>query len=83
MAFWFAPALVLFDGIAPLEAMKLSFVACCKNWLALLVYGVVFTVLALLASIPFGLGWLVLLPTMMASTYAAYREMFQANRPAA
>lgn len=76
MAIWFAPALVLFDGVAPMEAMKLSFIACCKNWLVLLAYGVIFLVLALLASIPFGLGWLVLLPTMMASTYVAYREMF-------
>lgn len=83
MAIWFAPALVLFDGLAPMDAMKQSFIACCKNWLVLLVYGVVFLVLALLASIPFGLGWLVLMPTLMGSTYAAYREMFHSSRPTA
>ena len=30
----------------------------------MLVYGLIFIVLAIVASIPFGLGWLVLLPVM-------------------
>ena len=36
----------------------------------------VFFVLAIVASIPLLLGWLVLIPVMMASMYAGYRDMF-------
>lgn len=77
MAVWFAPPLVLFDGMAPMEAMKMSFIACYQNWAVLLMFGVIFLVLALLASIPFGLGWLVLAPTLVGASYYAYREIFQ------
>ena len=38
---WFAPALVALHGVSAVEAMKLSFVACLRNWLPFLVYGVV------------------------------------------
>ena len=40
MLIWFAPLLVVFNGLPPLEAMKLSFAACLKNMLPFLVYGV-------------------------------------------
>jgi hypothetical protein len=33
-------------------------------------------VLAILASIPFGLGWLVLGPVMICSVYASYRDIY-------
>jgi uncharacterized membrane protein len=76
MAMWFAPALVAFHGMGPAEAMKASFVACLKNILPFLLYSVVLFLLALVASIPFGLGWLVLGPTMAASLYTGYRDIF-------
>ncbi len=41
MAFWFAPALVILDHLKPLEALKLSFVACNRNIWPFMVYGVV------------------------------------------
>jgi hypothetical protein len=44
--------------------------------LAFLVYGVLCLVLALLASIPFGLGWLVFVPVLVASAYAGYNDIF-------
>lgn len=78
MAVWFAPALVVFDGYGPVGAMLASFRACLRNIPAFLLYGVVLFVLAMLASIPFGLGWLVLLPVLVSSIYAAYREIFHA-----
>ncbi|TAN48149.1 MAG: hypothetical protein EPN21_15625 [Methylococcaceae bacterium] len=77
MAIWFAPSLVIFDEQSPWDAMKLSFIGCCKNWLALTLYGIWFVVLSLLASIPAGLGWLVLIPTIIGSTYAGYREIYR------
>jgi uncharacterized membrane protein len=76
MAVWFAPALVTLHDMPPLEAMKLSFTGCLKNILPFLVYGVIGLVLAVVASIPFFLGWLILLPILTASVYAAYRDIF-------
>ncbi len=52
MAYWFAPALVILDKQTAIVAMKLSFVACLRNMLAFLVYGLVGVVLLTLALIP-------------------------------
>jgi uncharacterized membrane protein len=76
MAVWFAPALVLFHGRGALEAMQDSFIGCLKNIVPMVVYGAVALVLGVLASIPFGLGWLVLGPVLMASLYDSYRDIF-------
>jgi len=76
MAYWFAPALVVFDNMHAVDAMKLSFAACWRNMVPFLVYGLVTFVLAMLAAIPFGLGFLVLVPTITASFYASYKDVF-------
>jgi hypothetical protein len=39
MAIWFAPALVVFNAMQPVDALKASFHACLKNTLVFLVYG--------------------------------------------
>lgn len=77
MATWFAPALVLFGKLSALDAMKASFAACWRNMLPFLLYGVVALVLAFVAAIPFGLGLLVLGPTLIASVYTGYRDIFE------
>jgi uncharacterized membrane protein len=77
-AVWFAPALVVFHDLGPVEAMKESFTGCLRNILPFLVYGVVYLVLALIATIPLGLGWLVLGPITAASVYTAYRDIYLA-----
>ena len=56
--------------------MKASFSACLKNIVPFLVYGVMLFILAVVAMIPFGLGMLVLVPVIIASVYAAYRDVF-------
>src|SRR5262245_13547266 len=76
MALWFAPALVALRGTAPVEAIKQSFFACLKNIVPFLIYGIIMMVLAIAASIPLGLGWLVLGPVAIASVYAGYRDIF-------
>jgi uncharacterized membrane protein len=75
-AYWFAPALVVMHGLAPIEALKASFSACMRNFVPFLVYGIVMLLFAILAVIPFGLGMLVWVPLTIASTYAAYRAIF-------
>ena len=78
MAFWFAPALAMFHQQGPAEAMKASFVACLKNVVPFLVYSVVLMPLAFVASIPLGLGWLVLGPVLAASPlHELSRHLFQ------
>lgn len=76
MAMWFAPPLVVFHEQAAVEAMKNSFVACLKNIVPFLVYSVILLVASIVATIPFGLGWLVLGPVVACSLYTAYRDIF-------
>ena len=75
-AYWFAPALVMMHDMAPVAAMKESFFACFRNFVPFLIYGIVMTVGAFLAVLPFGLGMLVWVPVAIASTYVAYRQIF-------
>ena len=76
MALWFAPALVALHDVAPVEAMKRSVRGCLRNLLPFLVYGVIALILAILASLPLALGWLILLPVLAGSAYASYRDIF-------
>ncbi len=80
MAYWFAPALVVFHDVKPVEAMKLSFNACLQNIVPFAVYGLASMVLMLLAMLPLGLGLLVMIPTITASLYTSYKDIF--NPPA-
>ena len=76
MALWFAPALVVLRGHAPVAAVKESFLGCLKNIVPFLIYGLVMLVLSIFATIPFLLGWLVLGPVAIASVYTAYRDIY-------
>ncbi len=76
MAIWFAPALVVFQNQGAVEAMKESFSGCLRNIVPFLVYSVVMLVLSVLASIPLGLGWLVLAPVVAASLYTSYKDIY-------
>lgn len=63
---WFAPALVALHGLSGWEAMKRSLVACLRNWLPFLVYGLI--ALAVIIA----LGGLVLVASfgLLASVFA-------------
>jgi uncharacterized membrane protein len=76
MAMQFAPMLVYFRNVPPLQAMKLSLRAFLHNVGPMLVYGITFMFLAILASLPMMLGWLVLLPLVFTSLYASYSDIF-------
>lgn len=75
-AYWFAPALVVLNGEAPIAALRASFVASWVNVGAFLLYGLIGVGLAIVASIPVMLGWLVLGPMTAASAYASWRTIF-------
>jgi uncharacterized membrane protein len=76
MAFWFAPALVVLSGEEPFGALQKSFAASWTNFGAFLIYGLIYIGLAIVASIPFGLGWLILAPMIAGSCYAGWRQIF-------
>lgn len=76
MAYTFAVPLVCFSRREPISALKESFFAVAANWAPFVVFGLIYIVLAILASIPFMLGWLVLLPVMFAAGYTAYCDVF-------
>jgi hypothetical protein len=78
MALWFAPALVVFRGTQPLDAMRISFATSLKNIVPFLLWGLIYIVAAIVASIPFGLGWVVLAPLAMLSMYVSYKDVFGA-----
>lgn len=77
MAYWFAPTLVIFNDMKAVEAMKLSLQACWLNIMPFTVYSLLVMVLIILAAIPLGLGLLVMIPTMTASLYVGYKDIFR------
>lgn len=88
MALWFAPPLVLFERTAPVEALRLSFVACLRNTVPFLVYGLALVGLWLVITLPAAFGPLgavlvfglliASMPVMVCSVYASYRDVFGA-----
>lgn len=76
LAMQFAPMLVVFDQMSPLSAMRTSLRACLRNVLPLTMYGAMLLPFAILASVPMMLGWLILLPVLITSMYATYRDLF-------
>ena len=77
MATWFAPALVFFHHMNPVDAMKASFEAGIKNWLPMSIFGILLMIMAFFAMLPLGLGFLLLLPVFSGAVYASYRDIFE------
>jgi uncharacterized membrane protein len=76
MAMWFAPCLVVFQQQGAMQAIQASFSGCMRNVMPFLVYGLILLVPAILATIPFALGWLVLGPLVVTSLYTSYKDIY-------
>ncbi len=76
MAFIYATPLVMLDNMKPVAAVKASFSACLQNILPLLVFGIVYILLAIIAAIPLFLGFLILLPVSILAMYCSYKSIF-------
>jgi hypothetical protein len=76
MAIWFSYALVVINDFGVVQALKASFSGCLKNVVPFLIYGVMMFLLAIAATIPLALGWLILGPVLFASLYTGYRDIF-------
>ena len=79
MAIWFAPPLIVFHDKEPFDAMKLSFMGCLRNILPFILYSIIGTVFMVIASIPFFLGWFVIMPVFIASMYSSYKDIFTSD----
>jgi len=74
----YAPLLVAFDKLSPVQSMKLSFAACWKNAMPFLLYGLVAAALMMLVGMmTFFLGLIVLLPALFCSVYTSYKDIFR------
>lgn len=92
MAFMFAPVLAAWHGVSPGKSLFFSFVACLVNWRAFLVYGALMALAPVLPLLAVLLGLagpilvvllpplvIVAVPTLLASMYASYRDVFAAH----
>jgi uncharacterized membrane protein len=77
MAAWFAAPLVMLGGLEPGAALAASFRGCMRNIVPFLIYSLIGILLAIVATIPLGLGWLVLVPVSFASVYASYCDIYE------
>ena len=51
LLFWHAPALVHWHGVSPVKSLFFSLMACYKNWAALTIYGLIWTLTFMLAMV--------------------------------
>ena len=77
MSLWFSPPLIVLHDVAPLDAMKKSLQASLRNWLPMLVMGVVFGAIGLLLTIfTLGIGLLLAMPMVLLMYYTSYRDVW-------
>jgi len=83
MGYWFAPVLAGLNQLKAVDAMKLSFVACLKNILPFLLYGLMFMAVLMAAMwlvvsvhVIFSVVFVAIIPVMMTSLYTSYADIF-------
>lgn len=83
MGFWFAPVLAAWNRIGAAQSLFYSFFAVWRNWRAFLVYGAVIMPAGLailsLPGLAQALALVLTFPTLFASCYASYRDVFPEN----
>ena len=77
LALIYAVPLVMFRGVPASQAMGSSLRANLRNILPLLVSGVLYLFVAVLATLPLLLGWLVLLPVSVGMLYRSYKDLYE------
>ena len=77
MCMWFAPPLIVLHNLSPTDAMKQSFKASLRNWLPMLVLGMVFGAIGILLMIfTLGIGIFLAMPVMLLIYYTSYRDVW-------
>jgi hypothetical protein len=76
MFYWFAPGLIVFYGVGPIDAMRLSFVASLKNMGPMLTFGIVAVLLLFVGIFTLGFGYLIIGPVAFITLYTTTRAVF-------
>ncbi len=77
MALVYAVPLVMFKAMPATQALGSSLKACLRNFLPLTVFGVIYLFVAVVATVPFFLGWIVLLPASAGMLYLSYKDLYE------
>jgi uncharacterized membrane protein len=75
-ATYLAPPLIVLHDQPALKAMHMSLVGVFKNILAVIVFGLCWIGLTIVAAIPLLLGFIILIPLSLIVNYAMYRDIF-------
>lgn len=76
-AYFFASTLVVLRGLSAKDALRLSFLGFWRNWLPIMLMGMIGIFLLAVASLPFMLGLLVALPVMLLVSYTSYLDIYE------
>lgn len=76
VAYTLTPGLILFNGLTPFAAWRFAISACLQNWRVMLLYFFILSVFSLLATIPFFLGWIILLPVLILTHFYIWKSIF-------
>ncbi|BBF87618.1 possible transmembrane protein [Aquitalea magnusonii] len=76
LCYWFAPALVVLNGLGPWQALRDSFRAGMANWPAVLLSAFMLALLLFLALLPLGLGLLLWFPVLYVTAYTGWKDLF-------
>ncbi|UTH75847.1 BPSS1780 family membrane protein [Chromobacterium sp. IIBBL 290-4] len=76
LAYWFAPALVALNGAAPWQAIRSSFAAGQRNWLPMLVAGLIMLLLLIPVALTLGLGLLLWFPIASVIAFVSWKDIF-------
>ena len=73
--FYFAVPLIMLGGMGLGGAMGVSFRACMKNLLPMIVYGIVVMLIIMVAALPLLLGLLFVMPILAGAYYVSFRQV--------
>lgn len=76
LMFYFSIPLVFLGNMGPGEALASSFKGGLKNIIPLFIYGIVATLLVMVASIPLFLGLLFVMPLLAGAYYVSFKQVF-------
>ena len=74
--FYFAIPLVTFEAQDAGRAIGVGLRGLLRNWAPLTIMGLLYIPLGILATVPLGLGWLILIPMTFGMWHASYRDVF-------
>lgn len=75
-AAYLAPPLIVLHDQPALKAMHMSMIGIFKNILAVIVFGICWLGLSIVAIIPLGLGLIIVMPLGLIANYTMYRDIF-------